>query len=150
MIKTILLGEKEEKFKASAATSILFRRLFKEDIQAILADYSKNTKEIRKLQEDLAAVRELPDSDEKSAKLEEITAKFMPLNDFVADFFPKFAYITWLEANHAAADLFKKLTEQDYFEWLMKYEAKDFTMIVGELLNLWTENSRTAVKSKNL
>ena len=149
MIKTILLGETEEKFKASAATSILYKRLFKEDILEILSNYSKKTKEIRELQEELAKVKELPDSEEKEAQLADVTSKLLPLNSFVNDFFTRFAYITWLEANVSVSEIFKKLTEEEFFAWLLAHESKDFTSISGELIKLWTENTKATVKPKN-
>lgn len=149
MIKTIVFGEKEEKFKASAATSILYKRLFKEEVQERLTEYSKNTKEIRKLQAELLAVRALEDSEEKQEKMQDISTKLLPLNSFVEDFVPKFAYITWLEANCTNGEVFTKLTEADFFAWLMEHESKDFTTISKDLLELWTENAKPSVKAKN-
>lgn len=57
MEKVISLGEKEMKLKSSAATNILFKRAFKEDITVLLQSYTKNMKELQAMQKKISELR---------------------------------------------------------------------------------------------
>ena len=116
MEKTILLGEKEMKLKSSAATNILYKRVFHEDVLLKLTEYSKNLKELQKMQAKIDEFRK----DETKPK-EEILAEmnallnsdvFKASSEFQSDTLPKLAFIMWLEANEPAEKLFSKLNEE--------------------------------------
>ena len=57
MEKTIKVGEREMAFKSSAATNILYKRAFKEDILVKLTAYTKNLKEMNNLKTQIDALR---------------------------------------------------------------------------------------------
>lgn len=60
MEKTIKLGEKEVALKSSAATNILYKRAFGEDILVMLSSYTKNLKELQRLKAEVDKVKEDP------------------------------------------------------------------------------------------
>ena len=50
MEKTITIEDKSIRFKSSAATNILYKRTFGEDILIKLTSYTKNLKELREME----------------------------------------------------------------------------------------------------
>lgn len=153
MIKTIMLGEKEIKLKSSAATNILYKRLFKEDILLILTEYSKNLKEIQKMQ---ARMSELRKDETKSQEelIDESNAilnsdVFKKASNFQSDTLPKLAFIMWLEANEPVEKLFGKLTEEQYLFWLMTIDQDELLEITGQVMDIWQAGTKTHSKPKN-
>lgn len=153
MIKTIMLGEKEIKLKSSAATNILYKRLFKEDIILILTEYSKNLKELQNMQ---ARMSELRKDETKSQEelFDESNAilnsdVFKKSSNFQSDTLPKLAFIMWLEANEPVEKLFGKLTEEQYLFWLMTIDQDELLEITGQVMDVWQAGARTHSKPKN-
>lgn len=153
MEKTILFGEKEMKLKSSAATNILYKRVFHEDVLLKLTEYSKNLKELQKMQARVDKLRK----DETKPK-EEILAEmnallnsdvFKASSEFQSDTLPKLAFIMWLEANEPVEKLFSKLNEEQYLFWLMTIDQDDLLGVVGQVLDIWQSGSRTHSKPKN-
>lgn len=150
MNKTITLGGKDIEFKASAVTSILFKRTFGKDLTSEFSAYIKHYKEVKKLREDFEISDE--DSDEvRSKKLEALTENpiISQLSVMAMDLFPKLAYIMFLEANVEQRELFRKLTEDDFIMWLGQFESNEIQNNIGEFMTLWSGTSRTSVKPKN-
>ena len=152
MIKTIMLGENEVKLKSSAATNILYKKAFGEDILTRLTSYAKNTKKLKKMQEDLEEIR----SDETKSQEEILEAMNALLNsdeyknadNFKSETLPRLAYIMWLEAN-ADKQLFTKLNEEQYLYWLMTVDQDDLLEVTGEVMDIWQAGARTHSKPKN-
>lgn len=150
MNKTIEIGGKEIEFKASAATSILFKRTFGKDLTSEFSEYIKHYKEVKKLREELTISDE--DSDEvRDEKIANLTNSplISQLSVMALDLFPKLAYIMYLEANVEQRELFRKLTEDDFIMWLSQYDSNDIQNHLGDFMSLWSGNSRTSVKPKN-
>ena len=153
MIKTIALGEKEMKLKSSAATNILYKRLFKEDLILILSEYSKNLKEIQKMQARMNEIRK-DDTKPQEEILEEMNAilnsdAFKNANNFQSETLPKLAFIMWLEANEPVDKLFSKLTEEQYLFWLMGIDQDELLAVTGEVMDVWQAGTKTHSKPKN-
>ena len=53
MERKIKVGENEVMFKSSAATNILYKKAFGEDILVKLTEYTKNLKELKKIHDTL-------------------------------------------------------------------------------------------------
>lgn len=153
MIKTITLGEKEVKLKSSAATNILYRRVFKEDIIIVLTEYSKNMKELQKMQARMNEVKE--DKERSQAEiLEEMNSilnsdVFKNATSFQNETLPRLAFIMWLEANEPVEKLFSKLNEEQYLIWLMSIDQDELLAVTGEVMDVWQAGARTHSKPKN-
>lgn len=153
MIKTITIGEKEITLKSSAATNILFKKAFKEDLTVILQAYTKNTKELQKMQAEVNALR----SDTSKPREEVLEAMnelmqsevFLKASEFQSDTLPKLAYIMYLEANNSVNAIFSKLTEEQYILWLMTIDQDELTQMSGEVLGIWRSGARQTSKPKN-
>lgn len=153
MEKTININEKEFKFKSSAATNILYKKLFRQDILIQISDYAKNSKELVNIQERIKAIR----SDESKTQ-EEILSEinscmnseaFKATNEFSYDTLPKLAYIMYLEANETQETIFKKLTEEQYLFWLMSIDQDELISITGEVIALWKSGAKVSSIQKN-
>lgn len=153
MKKTITLGEKEISFKSSAATNILFKRTFKEDITVLLQSYTKDMKELQAMQKKVSDLR----SDETKTQAEVLEAMgelmqseiYLKAASFQSDTLPKLAFIMYLEANETVENIFNKLNESQYLMWLMTIDQDDLSKVTAEVLTIWREGARTSSKPKN-
>lgn len=152
MIKTITLGEKEVKLKSSAATNILYKKAFGDDILTNLSRYAKSTKKLQKMQADLNAMRE--DTTKTPEEILEVSTAILDSEEYkVADTFrnetmPRLSFIMWLEANESE-HLFQKLNEEQYLFWLMTVDQDELIDLVGEVMDIWQAGARTHSKPKN-
>ena len=153
MEKTITIGEREFKFKSSAATNILYKRAFKDDILVKLSEYAKSIKELNKLK---ASVDALKNADGKTE--EEILAElnalmnsdaYVKTQDFSSDTLPKLAYIMFLEANENIKTIFTKLNEDNDLEWLMTVDQDELLTVTGEVMDIWQAGTKSHSKPKN-
>ena len=153
MIKTIELNEKEMKFKSSAATNILYKKAFGEDILVKLTAYTKNLKELKNMQARMAELRE--DKERPQAEiLEEMNSimqsdAFVTSSQFSSETLPKLAYIMYIEANLKIEDIFHKLNEEAYLTWLMEIDQDELLKVTGDVIDIWQAGARTHSKLKN-
>lgn len=153
MEKIINVGEKEFKFKSSAATNILYKRAFKEDIIVILSDYARNLKELNKMK---SAINELKTSTDKTeeevlAELNKIMSSeaFTSTQTFSSETLPRLAYIMFLEANEKIGTIFTKLNEESYLGWLLEVDQDELLTVTGEVMDIWQAGTKTHSKPKN-
>ena len=153
MEKVITINEKEIRFKSSAATNILYKRTFKDDVLVKITAYTKNLKELKNIQ---ARITELKNDESKSK--EEIASEMTTLvqsdvmnelTAFSSDILPRLAYIMYLEANEEQRTIFSKLNEEAYLGWLMEMDQDDLTSITGEIMTIWLAGAKTTSKPKN-
>ena len=153
MEKTIRLNQTEMTFKSSAATKILYKRAFGEDILVKLTAYIKNLKELKDMQARVAEIKE-----DKSKTQEEILAEmqtmknseaFISSQTFASETLPKLAYIMWLEANEEQRAIFSKLNEESYLSWLMEIDQDELLTVTGQVMEIWQAGARTTSKPKN-
>lgn len=153
MEKIITLGEKEMKLKSSAATNILFKRAFKEDITVLLQSYTKNMKELQAMQKKIAELR-ADETLQKEQILEQMnelmqSEVFLKATSFQTDTLPKLAYIMYLEGNETVDKIFSKLNEDQYLFWLMDVDQDELSALTGEVLGIWRTGARSTSKLKN-
>ena len=153
MEKTITIGEKEFKFKSSAATNILYKRAFKDDILVKLSEYAKSIKELNKLKASVDALKNAEGKTEEEI-LAELNAlmnsdAYVKTQDFSSDTLPKLAYIMFLEANENIKTIFTKLNEDNYLEWLMTVDQDELLTVTGEVMDIWQAGTKTHSKPKN-
>lgn len=153
MKKTINIGEMAMTFKSSAATNILYKRAFKEDILVKLTAYTKNLKEMQKLQEKVDALKATTDKTQEEilAELNELmnSDAFVSTQTFASETLPKLAYIMWLEANEKIGTIFNKLNEENYLAWLMTIDQDELLTVTGEVMDIWQAGARTHSSPKN-
>ncbi len=153
MEKIIVLSEKEIRFKSSAATNILYKRAFKDDVLVKITAYMKNLKELKNIQ---ARITELKNDTTKTK--EEIatemtalvqTGVMSELTAFSNEILPRLAYIMYLEANEEQRTIFSKLNEESYLGWLMAMDQDDLTSITGDIMTIWLAGAKNNSKPKN-
>lgn len=153
MEKTIRIGEKELTFKSSAATNILYKRAFKEDILVKLSAYTKNLKEMQKMKETVDALKTdtTRTEEETLAELNKILASdvFVSTQTFASETLPKLAFIMWLEANEKIGTIFTKLNDDNYLAWLMTIDQDELLTVTGEVMDIWQSGARTHSNPKN-
>ena len=153
MEKTIRIGEKELTFKSSAATNILYKRAFKEDILVKLSAYTKNLKEMQKMKETVEALKTdtARTEEETLAELNKILASdvFVSTQTFASETLPKLAFIMWLEANEKIGTIFTKLNDDNYLAWLMTIDQDELLTVTGEVMDIWQSGARTHSNPKN-
>ena len=153
MKKEIKLTDKTITLKASAATNILYKRAFKEDILVKMAAYTKNIKELKAMQEKIAAFKaDESMSQEKTLEaINEMMASdvYTTSTNFMDETLPKLAFIMFLEANEGIETIFNKLNEESYLIWLMDIDQNDLISVTGQFMEIWQSGSRTTSKPKN-
>jgi len=144
MIRKINVGNKDEDFKCSAATSILYKRLFGISLTTEitkLATITKSAEEVRKKLSNLQG-QDLVDLLANDTSLVDLT-------NTMTQIVPQMAYIMWLEANKPQKEVFRALTQEDYILWLSEYEPNDLVTASGEFIDLWNATDRTYSLLKN-
>ena len=153
MEKKIMIGDKELNFKSSAATNILHKRAFKEDILVKLAEHTKNLKEMQAMKVKVDALKVSTDKSEEEvlAELNKILASdaFVSTEKFSSETLPKLAYIMWLEGNEKIGTLFTKLNEENYLSWLMTIDQDELLTLTGEVMDIWQAGAKTHSTPKN-
>lgn len=152
MEKTIKVGEREMAFKSSAATNILYKRAFHEDILVKLTAYTKNLKDMTRLKEEVDSLKESGKTDEQiMAELNVImqSETYLATQSFSSETLPKLAYIMFLEANEKIGNIFTKLNEENYLAWLMELDQDGLLEVTGEVMDIWQSGARTHSKIKN-
>lgn len=153
MKKTITFDNKEMTFKSSAATNILYKKAFHDDVLVKLTSYAKNLKELKNMQAKIAALRE-----DKTKTQEEILNEmnalinsdvFVAANQLKEETLPRLAFIMWLEANESQETIFGKLNEDNYLIWLMGIDQDELLSVTGEVMELWKAGAKTNSKPKN-
>lgn len=147
MSKTIIIGDREIEFKASAATPILYKRAFKQDLTQELASYAKNYKEAKRLQDKLND--EALESPEERLAAVTSSPEFMTMTASASELFPKLAYIMYLEANEEQRNIFGKLSEEHFIMWLSGFEPQDLQSHYSEFMQIWNGNMKSTSKQKN-
>ena len=153
MEKVITVNDKEMKFKSSAATNILYKKAFHDDILVKLTSYTKNLKELKSMQAKIAELK-----DDKTKSQEEILNEmntlmnsdiFISSQAFTSETLPRLAYIMWLEANVKIDDIFHKLNEEQYLVWLMTIDQDELLTVTGDVMTLWQAGAKQHSKPKN-
>lgn len=153
MERKISVGDKEMSFKASAATNILYKKAFHDDILVKLTSYSKNLKELQKIQETFKELKEdtSKSDEERLAVMTELMNSEVVTSSqtFSSETLPKLAYIMYLEANEKVGEVFKKLNEESYMAWLMEIDQDELVDVTGQVMDIWQSGARNHSKPKN-
>ena len=153
MERKISVGDKEMTFKASAATNILYKKAFHDDILVKLTSYSKNLKELQKIQETFKELKEdtsKSDEERLAVMTELMNSEVVTTSQtFSSETLPKLAYIMYLEANEKVGEVFKKLNEESYMAWLMEIDQDELVEVTGQVMDIWQSGARQHSKPKN-
>lgn len=153
MEKVIKVNEKELRFKSSAATNILYKKAFQDDVLVKLTSYTKNLKELKSMQAKITELRK-DETKQQEEILSEMNALmtsdiYVSSQAFMSDTLPRLAYIMWLEANTKIEDIFHKLNEEQYLVWLMGIDQDELLAVTGEVMELWQAGAKQHSKPKN-
>ena len=153
MERKISVGDKEMSFKASAATNILYKKAFHDDILVKLTSYSKNLKELQKIQGTFKELKEdtsKSDEERLAVMTELMNSEVVTTSQtFSSETLPKLAYIMYLEANEKVGEVFKKLNEESYMAWLMEIDQDELVEVTGQVMDIWQSGARQHSKPKN-
>lgn len=153
MERAIKIGEKEMMFKSSAATNILYKKAFGEDLIVKLSSYTKNLKELQKMRDAVDVVKADPNKTQEEIleAMNELMASdaFVSTQTFASETLPKLAYIMSLEASQKVGNIFSKLNEESYLTWLMDIDQDDLLEVTGQVMDIWQSGAKTHSKPKN-
>ena len=153
MKRQIKFNDKEITLKSSAATNILYKKAFGDDILVKLTAYAKNVKELKAMQEKIAELKNDTNKsqEEKLAIMNEMinSEAFISSNMFTQETLPRLAYIMYIEANTSIEDIFSKINEEQYLAWLMTIDQDELISLSGEVMDLWQAGAKTHSKPKN-
>ena len=153
MEKVIKVNEKELRFKSSAATNILYKKAFQDDVLVKLTSYTKNLKDLKSMQAKITELRK-DETKQQEEILSEMNALmtsdiYVSSQAFMSETLPRLAYIMWLEANTKIEDIFHKLNEEQYLIWLMGIDQDELLAVTGEVMELWQAGAKQHSKPKN-
>lgn len=154
--KKIIYNDKEYTFKCSAGTDILFKRLFKTDLDAVykgaVLGIDPNI-DIKELMDQARALREGDKKDpeviRKGLELVKNNLGFLDTTARLIEFVKEFAYITYLEAKYDPKEVSKYLTVEEFTFWLMEMDEPFFRTNSGVFQSFYTENIHQNSTPKN-
>lgn len=152
MFKKLVVGGKETDFKCSAATSILYKRLFGKSLTTEMTDLAQLSSAAFELKRKWDLINE-SDAEDKNEKIAELLSSDSSLGDMAEmteRITPQMAYIMWLEANKPQREVFAGLTEEAYILWLSSWDVDDLSNLSGDILDLWNRTNKTNSNLKNV
>lgn len=150
MYKKIEIKGKDVDFKCSAATSILYKRLFGKSLSAEVTEMANESAKAYKMLEQLNKLKE--NKDENTEEILNLLADnpaLVSVTEKTEKIGPQMAYIMWLEANKPQRELFQCLTEDAYISWLSDFDKGDMANVYTELLEFWNGSNKSYSKLKN-
>lgn len=152
MFKKLVVGGKETDFKCSAATSILYKRLFGKSLTTEMTDLAQLSSAAFELKRkwDLISESDAEDKNEKIAELLSSDSSLGDMAEMTERITPQMAYIMWLEANKPQREVFAGLTEEAYILWLSSWDVDDLSNLSGDILDLWNRTNKTNSNLKNV
>ena len=150
MFRNILVNGNETKFQCSAATGILYKRLFGKSLPSEMGKLAEAGRNAQRINERLHILREKEDTDpQELIDLLSEDSSLMELSAMTQEIVPQMAYIMWLEGNFVYREINQRLTMDSYIEWLTKYESNDIINISSEIFELWNGTNKTNSNLKN-
>lgn len=151
MYKKIAIDGKDVDFKCSAATSILYKRLFGKSLSAEVSSMANESAKAYKMLDQLTKLQE--NKNENTEAILELLSEnpaLINVTETTEKIGPQMAYIMWLEANKPQRELFQSLTDDAYILWLSNFDKGDMTTVYTELLNFWNSaNNKSYSSLKN-
>lgn len=149
MFRQINVGGKDVKFQCSAATQVLYKRLFGKSLPSEMGKLAEAGQKAQKMTEKLTALRE-EDNNEKVIELLAEDNSIMDLSAMTQEIVPQMAYIMWLEGNCQQRDVFQGLTQEGFVSWLTNWEPQDLINSSAEFFELWNGTNKTNSNLKNV
>lgn len=149
MFRQINVGGKDVKFQCSAATQVLYKRLFGKSLPSEMGKLAEAGQKAQKMTEKLAELRE-EDNNEKVIELLAEDNSIMDLSAMTQEIVPQMAYIMWLEGNCQQRDVFQGLTQEGFVSWLTNWEPQDLINSSAEFFELWNGTNKTNSNLKNV
>ena len=154
--KTIINDGAEIKYQASAATTILYKRMFGADPEDFLKKRAERLKDIAPDLKDItvryAEIKDRPDDDPEKRSL---ISKLTENKEFAAvlmesfEFWKQYSFICWLEANEDPRNINKRLNVDEYTFYIMQFTEAYFIANTGAFQALHDGNLRQTSNPKN-
>lgn len=145
----IELGNKTVKLNSSAATPLLYKQLFKEDF--IRTQQNIRTKK-EKLNKRLKAITTGSESPEELQAIVSSDAEYLDivldLNDTVEPMVQQLTYIMYLEGTYSIDEIYKRLDQKSYIEFLLSVGPLTFKEKASDILAVYNANNGTDSTSK--
>lgn len=156
MYKKIIYKDKEYTFKCSAGTEILFKRMFKTDLDSVYKAAVMGIDPTLNVGELMETANELRSGDKNDAKRIQKGLMFLKEHkDFLdtsaklVEFCKEFAFITYLEAKHDPKEVGKYLNMDEYVYWLMEIDEGFFRSNTQTFQNFYNDNIHQTSEIKN-
>lgn len=156
MYKKIIYKDKEYTFKCSAGTDILFKRMFKVDLDSVYKAAVMGIDPNMDVQNLMNEVNEIRNGDRKDPKtiqkgldLVKNHMEFLDTTSRLIEFIKEFAYITYLEAKYEPKEISKYLNTDEYVFWLMEIDEGFFRSNTSEFQTFYTDNIHQNSEPKN-
>ena len=151
MFRKIMIGDKETDFKCSAATSILYKRLFGRSLTDDRGKLAAVSQKATAINRKLLALRE--DSEDNQNEIIELLASDSSITEMASmtqEIVPQMAYIMWLEGKKPQRELFRELTDDGFVLWLSGFDPNDLINSASEFFELWNGTNKTNSNLKNV
>lgn len=156
MYKKIIYKDKEYTFKCSAGTDILFKRMFKVDLDSVYKAAVMGIDPNMDVSELMAQANEIKSGDPKDPKrikkglyLVKNHMEFLDTSAKLVEFVKEFAYITYLEAKYEPKEVSKYLNTDEYVFWLMDIDEGFFRSNTQVFQSFYSENIHQTSEPKN-
>lgn len=156
MYKKIIYKDKEYTFKCSAGTDILFKRMFKVDLDSVykaaVMGIDPST-DVANLMNEVNEIRNGDPKDpariQKGLNFVKDHLEFLDTTSRLVEFVKEFAYITYLEAKYEPKEISKYLNTDEFVFWLMNIDEGFFRSNTNVFQNFYTENIHQTSEPKN-
>lgn len=156
MYKEIIYNDKKYTFRCSAGTDILFKRMFKVDLDSLYKAVMTGIDPNLDLNELMNTVNEIRSGDktdpariQKGLDLVKNHMEFLDTTAKLIEFVKQFAYVTYCEANYDVKEVGKHLNTDEFVFWLMELDEGFFRTNTAEFQNFYTENIHQTSEVKN-
>ena len=156
VFKRITYKDQEYSFKCSAGTDLLFKRLFKTDLDAMYKgavlgiDPDMDVKELMDQVTELRSGKKNdPEVIKKGLELVKNNAGFLDATARLTEFIKEFAFVTYLEAKYEPKEIMKYLNVEEFTIWLLSMDERFFKENATAFQNFYTENIHQTSEPKN-
>lgn len=156
MYKKIIYKDKEYTFKCSAGTDILFKRMFKMDLDSVYKAAVIGidpTTDVKKLMDQVNEIRsgdpKDPERIQKGLQLVKEHSEFLDTTARLIEFVKEFAFITYLEAKYEPKEVSKYLNTDEFVCWLLEFDEGFFRTNTATFQNFYNDNIHQTSEAKN-
>lgn len=156
MYKEIIYKDKKLTFKCSAGTDILFKRMFKTDLDLVYKAAITGIDPNLNVQELMDQVADLKNGDKtdperlkKGLEILKNHKDFLDTSAKLVEFVKEFAFITYTEAKYEPKEVSQHLTTEEFVLWLLELDEGFFRSNTKAFQDFYNENIHQTSEIKN-